>query len=83
VDLDWNGETDGKSYGELEQIGNHADTEHLSVGTHVGADGDWAAVFIFPRIADKKRHLLMATKTCPGRCLLGALSGLRYQGPVN
>lgn len=53
VNLDWDGETDSESEQELKETGQTAGLKCISVGTHAGVAGDWAAVFVFSRIAAK------------------------------
>lgn len=53
VNLDWDGETDGKREQELKLLGQTASLECISMGTHAGVAGDWAAVFVFSRIVAK------------------------------
>jgi hypothetical protein len=72
VDLDWDGETDGKSDEELKRIGKTANINSLPVGTHAGVAGNWAAVFMFSRIAEKgclakwrPKHILVGAYSVP------------------
>jgi hypothetical protein len=72
VDLDWNGETNGKGDDELKQIGTTAKVDSIRVGTHAGVAGDWAAVFVFSRIAAKgglakwrPKHILVGAYSVP------------------
>ena len=72
VDLDWNGEASGKTDNELREIGKTANVDSIAVGTHAGAAGDWAAVFLFATIAEKgglakwrPKHVLVAAYSVP------------------
>jgi hypothetical protein len=72
VELDWDGETDGKSDEELREIGKATSVDRISVGTHASAAGDWAAVFVFSRIAEKgglskwrPKHVLVGVYSIP------------------
>jgi hypothetical protein len=70
VDLDWDGESEGKSDEELKQIGAMARVDSMRVGTHAAIAGGWAAVFMFSRIAEKGG----LSKWRPNHVLVGVYS---------
>jgi hypothetical protein len=72
VELVWNGETGGKSEEELKKIGKTASVDSVSVGTYAGVAGDWAAVFLFSKIAAKgglakwrPKHIMVGAYSVP------------------
>ena len=74
VELDWDGEMEGHSDEELKQVDEVASTHSISVDTHAGITGDWAAVFIFLKSCSKGRSCGMVTETSFGQRLLGSLA---------